>query len=160
MPHHTILYHTTQESQPYNTMLNPTLPYLNLVYQTETNSREAYLGATQELHSGDFHSQSAGGRPRDFLQQKTCKRKQFNSLSKYQWSGKSCTKVTKRWVTEEPGSKNRANVNWTKWKWTIPTLTLTQPIDIQLLEYSKPSPLLLLILFRCVSISSTPSVSW
>ena len=61
MPHHTILYHTTQESQPYNTMLNPTLPYLNLDYQTVTNSREAYLGATQELHSGDFHSQSAGG---------------------------------------------------------------------------------------------------
>ena len=41
-------------------MLNPTLPYLNLDYQTVTNSREAYLGATQELHSGDFHSQSAG----------------------------------------------------------------------------------------------------
>ena len=57
--HPTIPYHTIK-SQPYNTMLNRTLPYLILSYQTG-NRREMYLGVTQELHSGGFHNESAGG---------------------------------------------------------------------------------------------------
>ena len=72
-------------------MLYPTLLYLIQVDQTVANSREAFLGASQELHSGGFHTASQQGEgPRDFWQtKKTVNENNLTACQKFQWSSQN-----------------------------------------------------------------------